>query len=552
MICTGLSLYGQQAVMLEDVSSNAAQYTLISLREGGLLLRNAGGNSSSVALMRLNENQEPIWFRAISDYSIEEQLFHYSVDEEYIYFFFNRRRGFGGPEFSGRRRSTIGGDEQLLNTVPEQANQNGLSIRYVNLSTGEMYQRFFSGNNPITFYKADVSWPNVMAYGEAFDRKILFSGNFLNGERNLISLNLDLYEDVSVLSALPKSGGRFAVGLSNRVDELFVFDVDGLRPRLAPGNNFSLFLQAEGIHAPSTDNEERYFILKGSHKGEEGMFMMDLSEGLNPKLIPEARTAKINDKALAKGRVQTTRIIKTENRYFLTQVHKKPFKTWFQNMDPFWDYSSIMIQMMRRSPGNQESTTSSKTGFFEAIRDQLGPSPIPIIASEQPGMMLREEMGRELRGNTGPGFGPRFAGSFNPVLRLLSRKKVYSPSRQDGFSVLELNLDGTLVEGTYFKQKKEKISSYRERVAINYHDGDVQILAAEKEGIMLYDWYGGTKKMIVDHQSYPNKDARGFERLAFIGKKPLSVWADFFNLGKRQGFSTTSTHKVEFYLHFSK
>jgi hypothetical protein len=155
---------------------------------------------------------------------------------------------------------------------------------------------------------------------------------------------------------------------------------------------------------------------------------------------------------------------------------------------------------------------------------------------------------------TGDGsrLGPRFAGSFNPVLRLLSRKNVYSPLRQGGFSILELNSDGSLIKGAYFKQPKEKISSYKERVALNFNNGKLQILAAEPEGIMLFDWSQGTKQLFVDHTTNASQDVRGFERLAFIGDKPISVWADFFNLGKSKGFSTTSTHKVEFYLQFNE
>lgn len=551
-ICLSLTVFGRQEVMLEDISSNAAQYNLVSLRDGGLLIRNAGGNASSVSIVRFNNNQEPVWYKEIGDYRLEEQLFHYSVDEEYIYFFFERNRGFRSNEFTGRRNNPPNEEGQKDSTIPEQALQNGLSVKFVHILTGAYYERFFPTNNPIRFVKADVSWPNVMAYGTAYKRKILFNANFESGERNLISLNLDLYEDVHALSALPKSGGRFAVGLSNRVGELSIFDVDGLRPRLAPDNNYSLFLQADGVHAPVSDNEERYLVLSGRYRGKEGMYFIDLSQGLEPKYIDLPGNSKVRARDIAKETVETTRILKAESKYYLAQVHKKPYRTWFQDLDPFWDYSILLFQMQMRSPGNRESITQSKAGFYEALRGQLNSDQKSIIASDWAGMMLTEEKRRTGAPREESRLGPRFAGSFNPVLRLLSRKKVYSPSKQTGFSILELNTEGRLEKAAYFKQKKEKITAYRERLALNISEGKLQILASESEGIARYDWSRGTKSYFIDHSVNASHDARGFERLGFIGNKPISVWADFYNLGKGQGFSTTSTHKVEFYMSFGK
>jgi hypothetical protein len=548
LLLTVLPAKAQEFLMLEDISASAAQYHLIALQDGGLLLRNAGGDNSSVELVKLNNQQEAIWFRGISNPRMEEKLFHYSLDEEFIYFFFERRRGFRTPEFMGRRNRPLPQETGIDNTLPEQADQNGLSVRYVRLSNGEFYERFFPTNNPINFLKADVSWPNVMAYGQAFDRKILFNANFLTGESNLISLNKDLYEDVHILSALPKSGGRFAIGLSNRADELYIMDVDGLRPRLTLGGDTRVFLQAKAAHAPYTGSAARYVLLTGRYKGNHSLHLLDLDQGLDPISISGTDKANIRQNDLEKGRVETTKVLKKEDGYILALIHKRPYKTWFQNMDPFWDYSTLMNEMRRRSPGNREAISRAKPGFFDVLRDQLAAQPSNILASEQAPIQLADNI-RELDSEASSfASGSPFPLSFNPVLRLLSRKNVYSPLRQDGFSIMELDPEGKLVKASYFKQNKEKIADYKHRVALNFADDRLQILAAESDGIVRYNWEEGTRTLEHRHLDSGSYDERGFERVAFIGNHPVSIWADFFNLGKGQGFSTTSTHKVEFYM----
>jgi hypothetical protein len=449
-----------------------------------------------------------------------------------------------------RRRFNFN-EEGDLQTIPEYADDNGLVIRYLNLETGDAYSNFFPSLNPIYFLEGDVSWPNFMARGVSNNRQILFSGDLRMEATSLISVNLDLFKSIEGISAIPNSGGRFALALKNKADELMILDTDGLYPRLIPDGNYLLFLKSNALHQPLPRDENRYMILGGKYRGSDGAYIIDLSKGFEPIRIPDRGPQRYNVNQMQKGQIKTVNVYQTEKGYALANVHRKPYKTWFQNQDPFIDYSRLVIDVSRRSPAlTPERTGDARPGYYQDLRNKLTGQKMEVIASSlgQAGQFPFRQ------GDNSEGFS-NFSGfsnsSFDPLLRLISRKNVYSPARQDGFSVIEMSKDGNLIDGHFFKQEKNKITMYQARLSMIPTEKGFQLLAAESDGFYLYEWPQRERTLLWSN-NFIDAENIGFERVGFSGTKPMGIQANHTRSNYGRGPMSTSLQKVEYFIHLSQ
>jgi hypothetical protein len=552
-------------ILLEDVSINGAIYHLVNHPKGSLLLRNqvADEFSPSLSVVKFNDSGDPVWLREVKSDVSFEPLFSFSFDETTAYFLFANRRFSGIPsraniEMQMLLENAYRPDPSLDpdNSFPRIRNRLGfgteaITVRWLDLESGSVQARSFGAGIPIRFASGDVSWPNFMVYGLNDERPVLFSGNLLTGETTLITLNTDLFTNILSVSAIPQSDGRFAIALSNKANEVFVIDVDGERPRLFPdGDRYVFIMNASDLHMSSHTGADRFFAVTGRYKGENGTFLIDLGQDLKTVRLPLNNVVKVTQNDFKKQRARIMDVYRNGDDYFLTVIKKQPYKTWFQNMDPFFDHYRLIADISRRSWVFERRTSVDFNGLFSSLLEDF-------TSRSRQGYRAGEARMADINLSPPTDFSnldlvaspfdlPQSRGRLNPVFRLLERKRSYSPARQDGFSAFSMNTKGEFLKGKYFAQSKDKIVSPSGRLAVSVSDKGIHIIAAEKEGFALYDWDDLSIKRTfgTDPSDSDRVIGSGFNRVGFLGLTPVGIRADYAIL--REPFS--KLHTVQYFL----